>query len=86
MRKKIPFLSLLVLIPSFLIGKDIKNDQYRRNSLCSFFLSETKTDVSATSDFIVDAMNSYVFPDKFNNHDVDSLIDRISHNVYTLKE
>lgn len=72
MRKKIPFLSLLVLIPSFLIGKDIKNDQYRRNSLCSFFLSETKTDVSATSDFIVDAMNSYVFPDKFNNHDVDS--------------
>lgn len=63
-------LSLLVLFPSMMMGKNVANDQYRRNSLCSFFLAESKTDVRATSNFIVDAFNSYVFPAKFNNHNI----------------
>lgn len=77
MRRKVLSLSLFLLLPSLTIGKGVENDQYRRNSLCSFFLAEFKTDVRATSDFIADAMNSYVFPEKFNNHNVssDNIID-----------
>lgn len=68
---------MFLLLPSLTMGKGVENDQYRRNSLCSFFLAEFKTDVRATSDFIADAMNSYVFPEKFNNHNVssDNIID-----------
>lgn len=58
MRKKILFLSLLVLIPSFLIGKGIKNDQCRRNSLCAFFLADAKTDECVTNNFMVDAFKT----------------------------
>lgn len=58
----------LIAISLSAFSKEIESDQYRRNSLCTIFLAETKTDVSGTSDFIVDAMNNYVFPDKFNNH------------------
>lgn len=68
--KKIGLLSVMLLFVSFVDAKDVVTGEYRRNSLCTFFITDFgKTDKSVMSsvDF---ACQNYRVSLKYDSHDI----------------
>lgn len=76
--KKVFLFSLLLILSSHMEAKDLKTDNYRRNSLCQFFVSETSTNVAGIEYAIGKTYEEYKIPDKFNDHCINNHIMSIS--------
>ena len=66
---------LLIIISSFANvarAKDVITDDYRRNSLCLFFISETITNIEGIENALGKTYSEYIIPDKFNDHSLNN--------------
>lgn len=80
---------LLVFIFTFASlanAKDLVTDEYRRNSLCQFFIKETKSNIEGIEQSLEKTFSEYKIPDKFNDHCMNYRTVSISDLSYTSKD